>query len=255
VYKAFVTSAIARELQFRANFFAKIFQNVIWVGFYTVLLLVVYSKTKLVAGWTQGDSFVLSGTVVLLEVLSRAFFNGLNEIPEQVRKGTLDFVVTRPIDSQFWVSTRRFYFDQLGPALAGVAMVLVGLRLTGTHPSGLDWLLWGTQFLLAMAIFYSFQLMLMTISIWLIRVDNLFVLAETATQVARNPLQIYSGGVQQFLIYILPLGLLGTIPAQALLGRGNLLNLLTALVWAVVSLLGARAFWQYAARSYSSASS
>lgn len=253
IYRAFVVSAIARELQFRANFFAKVLQNAMWIGFYAVLIFVVYSKTNSVAGWSEGDSFVLSGTVVLLEVLGRALLGALILIPEQVRKGTLDYVVTRPIDSQFWVSLLRFDIGQIGPFVGGLVMVIAGIH--GHVPSPDHWLAWLLQFGFAAIIFYSFQLFLMTTSIWLVRVDNLFILAETATGVARNPLQIYPTRVQQFLIYFLPIGLLGTIPAQALIHEYSLAGLITAGCWAVGSFIGSRLFWKYAATAYSSASS
>ncbi len=250
-----MVSAIARELQFRANFFAKIVQNALWVCFYAVVLLVVFANTKSVAGWNQGDAFVLAGTVVMLETLTRMFFNGLTELPEQVRRGSLDFIVTRPVDSQFWVSMRRFYFDQAGPFVAGCVMIWLGLRLAHVHPSGLNWLLWFVHVALAQAIFYSFNLILMTTSIWLVRVDNLFVLSEMATQIARNPLDIYNLGIRRLMLYALPLAFLGTVPARALLGQIDPRRILLAFFWAAAALVAARLFWRFATRSYTSASS
>ena len=44
IYKTFFLSSFARELEFRANFFAKIGQNVIWIFFFVLILLVIWKQ-------------------------------------------------------------------------------------------------------------------------------------------------------------------------------------------------------------------
>jgi len=112
VYKTFFTSSFARELEFKANFIAKLGQNIMWIFFFVMILLVVYGNTKSVAGWDRGDAFVLGATIFLMNAVFNAIFFSLQDIPSQIRLGTMDFVVTKPMDTQFWVSSRRFNFDR-----------------------------------------------------------------------------------------------------------------------------------------------
>ena len=254
VYRTFALSSIQREIEFKANFFAKIGQNVVWLGFFMVVLLVVYSRTESVAGWSRGASVVLSATVFLMGALSTGLFFSLTEIPEQVRKGTLDFVLTRPVDSQFWVSLRRLAPEQAGVALIGFAMVVIGLRLDGLAPSPAQWAAWAGLVLCALALFYSFNLALMTTGVWFVRVDNLFILSETTQQVARYPMDMYGPFLARALTFAVPLGLLGTVPARALVRGVDAGALLAALSWAVAALIFSRLFWRYATRHYGSAS-
>jgi ABC-2 type transport system permease protein len=114
IYRTFFVSSFARELEFRANFIAKVGQNVVWIFFFILILLVIYRNTNSVAGWSRGDAFVLAATCFFMNAAFSAFFMSLTEIPEQVRRGTLDFVLTKPVDTQFWISTRKFNFDQIG---------------------------------------------------------------------------------------------------------------------------------------------
>lgn len=255
IYRTFVASSFARELEFRANFFAKIFQNVVWIGFFTLILLVVYRNTNDVAGWGRGDAFILAATVFVMSAISSAFFFSLTEIPTHVRQGTLDFVVTRPVDSQFWISMRRFNFDQIGSLIAGGVMIAIGVHLGPGSAAPIQWLAYFVLLLCAVALFYSFNLAMMTTGIWLVRVDNLFILGETVTQVARFPLDIYPGGVQQFLTYAVPLGLLSTVPARQLVHGFDAGTVALGLVWASLSVYLSRRFWRFAMRHYSSASS
>src|SRR5689334_22492001 len=98
IYRTFLVSSFARELEFRANFFAKIFQNAIWIVFFFLLLKVIYGRTDSIAGWGEGDSLVLAATIFIMTSIGTAIFTSITEIPQHVRQGTLDFIVTKPID-------------------------------------------------------------------------------------------------------------------------------------------------------------
>jgi len=255
VYRTFFSSSLARELEFRANFFAKVAQNITWIVFFVLILLVVYRNTDSIAGWNRGEAFVLAATMFLMNAFSSAFFFSLTEIPQQVRMGTLDFVITKPIDTQFWISTRRFNFDQIGPLFAGVVMVGVGLSQASVSPSFLQWVCYLLLLVVSLALFYAFSLALMTTGIWFVRVDNLWVLGESITQVARFPIDIYQAGLQRFLTFVLPLGFLATVPARQLIKGADIQMTLIGLVWAALAVFLSRRFWRYALKHYASASS
>ena len=255
VYRSFVLSSFSRELEFRANFLAKCAQNFLWMGFAVLILLVVFANTKSVAGWDRSDSTVLLGAVTLMNALAGALFFSLTEIPAQVRMGTLDYVVTRPIDTQFWVSMRRFSFDQIGTFVAGFSLLTFGLSTGTYHPGAMGWMGFLFSLVASTAIFYAFNLALMTTGIWLVKVDNLWVLSESVSSVARYPIDIYGPNLKWFFTYFLPLALLATIPATQLVKGFNAGYLITMLAWAVGAVILARIFWRFALRHYGSASS
>lgn len=255
IYRTFFVSSFARELEFRANFFAKVLQNAMWIFFFLAILFVVYRNTDSVAGWSRGEALVLAATVFLMNAVANAFFFSLAEIPNQVRMGTLDFVVTKPIDSQFWVSTRKFNFDQIGTLVAGIVMIAAGVLTAKISPGAMQWVGYITLTASALAIFYAFNLALMTTGIWLVRVDNLWVLSESVTQIARYPLDIYGSGLQRLLTFAVPLGFLSTVPARQLVRGFDFGMVAVGLAWAVGALVLSRVFWRFALRHYSSASS
>jgi ABC-2 type transport system permease protein len=255
IYRTFFVTSFRRELEFRANFFAKIFQNLMWTFFFVMILLVVYRNTDSVAGWSRGEAFILASTLFLMEALTTAFFPSLQEIPTQVRMGTLDFVVSKPVDSQFWISTRRFNFDQIGTLLAGFAMLAIGISSTNLHPGPLAWAAFGLLALSSVVIYYSFLLALMTSGIWLVRVDNLWVLGESVKQVARFPLDIYSLGLQRILTFVVPMAFLATVPARQLVNGFDPIMLAVGLAWGLTAFWLSRRFWRFAMRHYGSASS
>ncbi|MBS1717215.1 MAG: ABC-2 family transporter protein [Armatimonadetes bacterium] len=255
VYVTFVKSSIQRELEFRANFIAKVFQSVGWMFFFLMMLLVIYRNTSSVAGWGRGGALVMAGTCFIIEYVQNTFFYSLLEIPEQVRKGTLDFVVTKPIDSQFWISCRKFNFANVGGALGGFVVVFIGQTTSHIHPNFASWSAYLFQLCSAIVIFYSFNMALMATGIWLVRVDNLFVLGESVLQVARYPMDIFSNGIKQFMTNVVPLAFLAYFPAKSLIVAITPSQLGLSLAWSTAAFLFGRYFWRFAVRSYTSASS
>lgn len=255
VYRTFFVSSLQRELEFRANFIAKIAQNCIWITFFVLILLVVFSRTKSIAGWDRGDAFVLAATCFLMNGLTQAFFFSVQEIPQHVRMGTLDFIIAKPIDTQFWASVRRFNFDQIGTLFAGAAMVLIGVSSAPHWPGPMQWLAYLVLVFASTTIYYSFTFMLMTTGIWLVRVDNLWVLGESIMQIARYPVDIYGAAVRRFFLYVLPLAFIATIPSAQLVRGFDLGMLGLGVAWALAFFVLARWFWRFALRHYTSASS
>ncbi len=255
VWRRFFISSLAREMEFRANFFAKMLQNATWVLFFVLMILVIYRNTNSVAGWSRPDAFLLAGTTLFIGALFDALFFHLMEIPSHVRMGTMDFIVTKPIDSQFWISSRKFNFDRLGTIGAGI--LLIGYAMV-TRGQAMSFLQVSSYLLLlgcSLALYYSFNLVLMTTGIWFVRVDNLWVLGETVLSLARNPLEIFGSFLQRMFIYIAPIGFIAWIPCVQIVHGFQPLYLFLGVVWAAAGLIFARGFWRWAMRSYSSASS
>ena len=255
IYSQFFRSSIQRELEFRANFFAKVLQNAVWLFFFFTVLLVIYRNTDSVGGWNRGDAIVLAATVFIMTSIMWAFCHSLYEVPEQVRKGTLDFVVVKPIDSQFWVSLRRFRFEQLGSMIAGLILLGYGLSQVTRAPDWQDWLAYLTLFMVSGLLYYSLILALMTLSIYFVRIDNLWVLGETVIDVARFPMSIFSPAIQNIITFWIPFAFLASLPAMQLVRGADWKLVAVGLTWTLVGLFVSRWFWRFSLRRYTSASS
>lgn len=255
IYKTFAKTSFQRELEFRANFFAKVLQNIVWTAFFLVVLLVIYSKTQSIGGWSQGEALMLAGTIFILDAVIRGFFWSVIEIPANVRMGTLDFVVTKPVDSQFWVSTRKFDFGLLGALVTGFVVTGIGASMAGANVSASDLCAYLVLLASANAIFYGLNFAMMTLGIYFVRVDNLWVLSDTMMGVSRFPIDIYSFLVQKVFTYGLPLAFLAHYPASQLKYGADWPVVALGVLWAVAIVGLGRLFWSKAMTSYGSASS
>lgn len=242
-------------MEFRANFIAKLLQNATWIIFYILIVLVIFGQTNDIAGWNREMVFVLIATISLITSLHSAFFFSCFELPEQIRRGTLDFVITKPVDSMFWVSSRRFNITSLGTIVASLIMLGVGLAQAGKVPTAESWLAYFLLCVLALVMVYSLGMLLMTTAIYFVRVDNLWVLAETFIETARYPVDIFRTRIPLLLTVYVPLGLLSSVPARTLFEGPNWWLVGISLLWAVIFSIAARWFWLFSLSRYTSSSS
>jgi ABC-2 type transport system permease protein len=172
-----------------------------------------------------------------------------------VQEGTLDFVLLKPIDSQFWLSLRTLSPAGLPELVVGVALMLwAGRRELGTLPPGAVGL--AALLMVAAALtLYALWFVLAATSIWFVKTWNATEVLRAALTAGRYPVSAYPSGLRTLFTLVLPVAFLTTVPAEALLGRLSLAGALTSLLVAGVALAISRAFWGFALRFYTSASS
>lgn len=257
LYRVFARNNVVRELEFRANFWAKVFTNVGWLVSFVLFLKIIFSNTGAIGTWTEGQVFLLFGTFLFVRSLMDTLFTAnLGKIPELVRMGTMDFVLTKPVPSLFYVSARYLSLDELGSLFGAVGVLAYSVWLLKLHPSPLHVLAWLLLVVCGLLTLYAIQLLLMTLSFWLVRLDNLSALTDSVVFIARYPPDIFPRLLQFFVSYIIPIAFVASVPASVLLGKRAMLPaLLLGGTVAVVFLTLAASFWRYATRAYTSASS
>lgn len=247
-------SALAAELEYRGNFaLAAIAAVAMLVGSIFSLSL-LYQGGYRPGGWKFDEALLVLGAFTILEGFSNTFLGpNLNRIVEQVQKGTLDFVLLKPVDSQFWLSTRFFSPWGLPNLLFGLGVwVYAGSRLG----MGLSGYLLGLGLLgVASLLLYSLWFILGSTSIWFVKIYNVTEVLRGLLEAGRYPIGAYPALYRFFFTFVVPVAFLTTVPAEASLGRLEPPTLLLALGIALFMFAFARFFWRLALRSYTSASS
>lgn len=256
VYAACIRNCFARELEFRSSFIMSATSTILWAVFSMLLAGLVFSNVRQVAGWDLDRMFVLTGTFLVVEGLSSALFQkNMSRLTEMVNKGELDFVLTRPISSQFLVSVRYVDFGDLPTSVVGLAYVAIGIGRLGLTPSLFDVV--GYVVILVCALFslYALWFMAVTLVLWTGRINNVASIAPPFVEMARMPSDVYRGLAKPILTYGLPIAAIATLPSKALLGVLEPGMLPYQLVLTCVLLWASHRFWHYSLRRYSSASS
>jgi ABC-2 type transport system permease protein len=243
-------------MQYRLDFFFKGLMAVFWLGVTLVPLLVVFSQRTTVKGWTWPEALVVLGWFSLLKaVLEGSVTPSLTAVVEGVRTGALDFVLLKPADAQFLVSTARFEPWKLIDVAGALGILTYAFTRLGRAPAIDD--VARALLLLAVAILllYSIWILVVSASFWVVRVDNLSYLFGSLFDVGRWPINVFGPVLRAIFTFVFPLALMTTFPAQALLGKPDAPNTALVVIGGLAFAALARAVWMRAIRFYTSASS
>jgi len=264
VWSTFFRNSLVREMTFRGNFIVEGITRLFWFAAQVTLFDLIYRHVPQIQDWSREEYFGFMATTMLVNALVEAFFmpNCAN-FSELVRTGDLDFVLLKPIDTQFLISFQKVSFakiNQIGMALCLLAYAVSKSGATVTFGSAMMYMLY---ICVGVGFYYSMMVSLASTSIWLGRNQGLYDFWFYITEFSRYPQNVYrqSGGGEVIWFtfsFIVPILLAITVPARIILQKSmqpSAIVLVIAPVSTAVLLLASRAFFKLSLSRYRSASS
>jgi ABC-2 type transport system permease protein len=243
-------------MQYRVEFLVGGFLALFWTTWSIVPIVVVFQGRTAIAGWSFEEALVVVGWFTLMKgVLEGAVNPSLSAVVEAIRKGTLDFVLLKPADAQFLVSTARFAPWRAADVLGGLAIFAVAFHRMGRLPSPADVGLSVVLLACATLVLYSLWILVVSAAFFVVKVDNLSFLFASIYDAARWPVSVFRGLLSILFTFVIPLALMTTYPALALLGKLDARLLAQAIGVALLFTVASRAVWLRSIGHYTSASS
>jgi ABC-2 type transport system permease protein len=254
----FARASAQNELAYRANLWISLLHSLLNLGTGVLGVWVLFGQVETIRGWDLPSTLALLGVFLSLGALRGLFIGpsleGLAGMDGEIWTGTFDFTLLRPVNAQFLSSVRHwrpFALVDLGLGL-GVLLVAVFQLQSALAPARL------ASFLLTLGvgvtILYAILLAFSALTLW--NPGFLFTwVFDGLFQLARYPVGIYPNWLRLVLTWVVPVGVMTTVPAQALTGELPLAILLGSVALAVTLFAGASALFQLGLRRYASASS
>ncbi|MED5263753.1 MAG: ABC-2 family transporter protein, partial [Cyanobacteriota bacterium] len=104
-------------------------------------------------------------------------------------------------------------------------------------------------------ILYALWFVIAATSIWFVKTWNATEVLRAVLASGRFPVSAYPPTLRLVFTLVLPVAFLTTVPAEVILGRAAMPMLALGMFLAVIFFVGSRAFWLFALRYYTSASS
>lgn len=249
------TSALLAA-QYRWDFLIDGLISLVWAATAITPLLIVYAgrAEAAIPGWTINEAMVVTGWFILLQaILDGAINPGLQAVVDHIRKGTLDFVLLKPADAQFLVSTSRFHLWRITSVCTGIGIFAVAFHRMGRLPTPVGVAQAFVLLCAATLTLYSMWILIVSTAFYVVKVDNLTYMFSSIFDAARWPSTVFRGALKFVFTFIIPLALMTTYPAEALLGRLESMTLLYALAASLGFAAAARTVWLLSLRRYASA--
>ncbi len=249
-------TSIATAMQYRANFLIEGTMSIVFIGLALLPLLVLFDQRQTVQGWDRPSALIVMAYFLAIKGIMEGMVSpSLVALVEKIRTGAFDYVLLKPVDAQFMVSSQRYEPWNVFDVIGAVALAVYALDLRGTWPSAGELGLGLALLVAGVLAMYSLWIICAAASFWVVRLDNLVYLLGAIFDTARWPVQVFRGVWRVVFTVIIPVAVMTTFPAMALLGRLDAKRALATVAGALVMLAISRLVWRAAIRNYTSASS
>lgn len=222
----------------------------------------LFDRFGQIRGWSLGEVCVFYGLINITFSLADLVTRGFDVFgPEFVKTGAFDRVLLRPRSAALQLVGHEFRLSRFGRTAQGLAVLLIGVHLTG-----IDWSAGDTALALfavagGVALFAGLLILQATLAFWTVEsLEVANVLTYGGAQAAHYPLSIYAAWFRSFLTFVVPIACVAYFPMVAILDRPDPLG---SPQWlAAVSPLAGFAFlgvsfvaWSFGVRRYTSTGS
>jgi ABC-2 type transport system permease protein len=246
---------LIRLFEFRSELIGWSVANLVQGLLIIYIVDLIFGQVHAVAGWTRDEALLVAIVQgMMISLLWFFVFPSLTFYSRLIRKGELDFFLTKPINPRFLLSFSRFEFDnyiRFGVlAMIFISVVKSTVLLAVDRVAGFIFLT-----LLGLVIFYNLLFFIATFSFWLVRQFNILDVMDSILDVGRYPTEVFKGLSKILFFYVIPVAYIATFPVKALLGKATVSDYVIGIFLALALFGISQWFWNFALKRYSSASS
>lgn len=221
--------------------------------FFFAFIIFLLRGTKSLAGYNLNETLLFFLTFNLIDTVSQFLFREVYRFRPLIVSGGFDLVLSKPINALFRsLMGGADLIDLITIPPLIFAVVWVGSLL---HPN----LLLITYYLLlilnGLIIAAAFHIFVLGLGIVTLEIDHTIMIYRDIFNLGRFPIDIYKEPLKSVITFLIPIGIMVTFPAKAIMGLISPMGVIWVLVFGGFVLFLSLRFWNFALKKYTSASS
>ena len=220
-----------------------------------LVLWLIKSQLSAFGNYSADDVVIFFLTYLFIDTLSQVIFRGVYLFSPLVRSGEFDFLLIKPISPLFRALTGRPDFND---ALFIIPSTIISLYLV----TKLDVNITLTSFLWYLLLLFnsllistSLHIMVLVIGVLTTEVDGVIWMYRDLTRMGQFPVNIYLEPIRTILFFLIPIGVMFTVPTQILINEPASVSLVITFLIGVTSLLVSYGLWRWSLKKYTSTGS
>lgn len=247
---------LSQMMVFRLSFFGAFFVDGSLFGIQLLVFNSIYSQVDSIGGWNRGEMIVFIGTFSLINALNMViFFFGINGIPQKVLNGTLDHYITKPINPLLRLTFENINIGSLPLVFVSIAIILYGISQLNIAVTPLTVSGYTIMVLLMVLLWYDTMLILRSVPFFILSASSITQLENLLELCMKIPGVCFKGIFKVLFYFILPYGVMATIPTQLIAQSLSLSGLFYGIFIVIMFTILAFGIWHIGLRHYKSASS
>ena len=234
IVKSLIKIALLQTISFRLDTLFGIISSILWLGIPIAFFKVIYLNVDTIGGWTYKECLLLVGVYTMLDGFLMAFLvKSMPKMEKDIREGTLDSILLKPINAKVYYFFSAIEFTQLINSVLGLFVIIYACQGISVNIGQVLFFLLSCVF--GCILYYSLWYLWTISAFWFPTNFGRNDLFLSMIQMSRYPASIYRGLGNIIFNFILPFGLIAC-PATIILLRPRqwqimLLQLLIALVF------------------------
>ncbi len=227
----------------------KVLRFLMFFGFLFFLL----KGTKNLAGYNLNQTIFFFLIFNFVDVIAQFLFREVYRFRPLVVNGSFDLVLAKPMSALFRVLMGGAdVIDLLTIPPLIFAIYWVGNLL---HPTPMQLVLFLLLLINGLLIATAFHIAVLGLGIITLEIDHTVMIYRDLISLGRLPVDIYKEPLRSILTYLIPVGIMVTLPAKALMGIISPAGVILSLAIGILGIILAIRFWRFALTKYASASS
>jgi ABC-2 type transport system permease protein len=255
-YVLVLRSRVAAQLAYRRSFVLDLFGQAATIAFELAEVLAIFHQVHSLSGFSVNDVLVIYGLGVTGFSVADLAVGQIDGVGEQVRQGTLDVLLVRPLSVLGQLVTVDLQLRRVGRIVIAIAVLVVALARADVQLTPGRAVLIVLTPLAGAVIFSALWVAASSVTFWLVE-GREFANAVTygGSYLAQWPFSVFHLAVSRFFTFVLPTGFVAYLPAVAILGHPDPTGLPTWLAWgtpvaAAWAVLVAAVVWRAGLRHY-----
>lgn len=250
-------NALIRDLQLSGQVISGALTHLM-DGFISIaLILIVYSKTDSIGGWSIYETLILITTMQIIGMIHSSWTKRgtANFAQSMVRTGDYDFFLTKPFDPMIAISINRpRIYNLIKLPFYLFIFIYAVLHLGRIIP--LTNVLWFVLlFICGFLIYYAIRIITIVPAFWIIKSWSLTMITDRVQNIIKYPATIYPRMLTVIFSTIFPIFAIAYLPVKTLLFEPKLSYIVYMVSITLIFLAIARWLWKIGERNYGSASS
>ena len=230
-----------------------LFGKILRFGFFAAFLFFLVRGADSLAGYSINQTIFFFLTFNVIDISAQFLFREVYRFRPLIISGDLDLVLVKPMNTLFRVLMGGADFIDLVtiPPLLFAVVYLGGLL----NPSMLQVTYYVLLIINGLLIAAAFHIAVLSLGIITLEIDHTIMIYRDLTNLGRLPVDIYRQPLRGVLTYLIPVGVMITLPGKALMGLVTPFGVLASFALGLVVIFASLKFWKFALTRYTSASS
>lgn len=255
VWKTIAANALQETFVNRGSNILFFTGKAIRLAFMLLFLWILKSTVKTIGGYTSDQMVVFFLVYQFVDTFAQILYRGVYIFSNLVRRGEFDFMLLRPISPLFGALTGKPDINDavfLIPSTALSIWIISQLSITITVSSAF---FFGILVLNSLLIATALHIIVLVVGILTTEVDGVIWFYRDISRMAQFPVSVYMEPLKSFLFFVIPVGIMMTIPAEVLLGHAQPQVILFSMLFGISFFYLTLRLWHWSLTQYQSASS